>query len=279
VNPAAPPPPLSTVLAVLRGRLSPVGLDLLGAGEVGAFNATLSEAQARYRLPDLGHPRHSVIVIGHGRDIWAPFCRALAASPALSADPDPFDRWTAASISAAVAEALPPGVARDLRHVWEGPPRMVAMQALAVHVGLGVRGPAGLVVDPERGPWIAFRAAVIVALPFARGPAPGGSSGSAPGSSGPAAPSGFAPGPAAPSDPTAPCGTCRDRPCVPALERARAATSGGLAASLGPAWAPWLALRDACPVGRDARYSERQVRYHYARDRAALREDPEKTED
>jgi methylmalonic aciduria homocystinuria type C protein len=258
LNPVLPPrPPLSQVLADLRRLLAPDGLEHVGAAAIGPFNAGLQGPESRFRLPDLGSTDHAVIVIGHGRGVWAPFRAALRADPGLLADPDPFDRWTAARISEAVARALPMAVARALRHVWEGPPRLVPMQALAVHVGLGVRGPAGLVVHPERGPWIAFRAALIVALPF-----PG-------------------PTPSEQLNP-APCGMCRERPCVPAYERALAASNpaatSARSAGLGPAWAPWLALRDACPVGRDVRYSESQIRYHYARDRAALREDP-KTED
>jgi methylmalonic aciduria homocystinuria type C protein len=35
-------------------------------------------------------------------------------------------------------------------------------------------------------------------------------------------------------------------------------------------WRLWLAVRDACPVGREYRYSENQIRWHYAHDRSAL---------
>ncbi|HTU60663.1 MAG TPA: hypothetical protein VMF89_19560, partial [Polyangiales bacterium] len=34
--------------------------------------------------------------------------------------------------------------------------------------------------------------------------------------------------------------------------------------------ANWIGIRDACPHGRDYRYSEAQLRYHYAKDRTAL---------
>jgi methylmalonic aciduria homocystinuria type C protein len=48
--------------------------------------------------------------------------------------------------------------------------------------------------------------------------------------------------------------------CTVALAKAQAA--GG--------WRDWLAVRDACSVGRGWRYSDGQVRYHYTGDRRAL---------
>jgi len=35
-------------------------------------------------------------------------------------------------------------------------------------------------------------------------------------------------------------------------------------------WQAWLAVRDACPVGKAARYDDSQIRWHYALDREAL---------
>ena len=35
-------------------------------------------------------------------------------------------------------------------------------------------------------------------------------------------------------------------------------------------WHDWLGVRDACPVAREARYGEDQIRYHYAKDPTAL---------
>lgn len=60
-----------------------------------------------------------------------------------------------------------------------------------------------------------------------------------------------------PGDPplVGPCPrVCRcGAPCREALSRARGNTD----------WRAWLAVRDACPVGREHRYSEEQLAYHY----------------
>ena len=65
----------------------------------------------------------------------------------------------------------------------------------------------------------------------------------------------------------APCDCARG--C--AARRSRAALDGGRArgttAELRERWRLWLAVRDACPVGRAHRYSDAQIRFHYAGER------------
>lgn len=101
------------------------------------------------------------------------------------------------------------------------------MQRLAAAVGLATVSPSHLAIHPDHGPWWALRAAVVI-----------GVSG---------------------RDIVSPvafdvCAAC-DKPCLEPFEAARR-TSDPRA---------WLAVRDACPVGRDQRYDDEQVRYHYRR--------------
>ncbi len=58
---------------------------------------------------------------------------------------------------------------------------------------------------------------------------------------------------------TAPC-RC-DTACHDAFARARSAEG----------WQAWVAVRDACTVGRQHRYGEDQLSYHYTKNRALLR--------
>ena len=105
-------------------------------------------------------------------------------------------------------------------------------QRIAVASGLGTLAPTQLVIHPEYGPWFALRAIVLVA-----------------------------------GEPTTrrlpiacTCGTA----CMDALSRAQAAS--------GPdAWRAWLAVRDSCTIGRNFRYSDDQIVYHYTKDRSRLR--------
>lgn len=104
-------------------------------------------------------------------------------------------------------------------------------QRLAVAAGLGALAPTHLVIHPIYGPWFALRAVIV----------------------GPGEP------PSAPAAAALPC-TC-GAPCSDAIARATAS---------GSTWRDWLAVRDACPIGRDWRYDDAQLRYHYTKDPAAL---------
>lgn len=106
------------------------------------------------------------------------------------------------------------------------------LQRLAVETALGFLSPTRLVIHPTYGPWFALRAVIVC-----KGDAP------------------------TTRLARMPC-TCSDL-CNRALAAAEIST--------GPdAWRAWLAVRDACPVGRTFRYSEEQIAYHYTKDRAVL---------
>lgn len=99
-------------------------------------------------------------------------------------------------------------------------------QRLAVASGLGAIAPTQLVIHPIYGPWFALRAAIVWAGDPARVAAPI----------------------------ARPC-TCTNA-CGDALARAFAATTDRAAA--------WLAVRDACTHGREHRYADDQIAYHYS---------------
>ncbi len=66
--------------------------------------------------------------------------------------------------------------------------------------------------------------------------------------------------PGEPPPPAAPVTSCTcGEPCRTALANLRASD-----------WRTWLALRDACPVGRDWRYSDDQIEFHYGLLRSSL---------
>jgi methylmalonic aciduria homocystinuria type C protein len=99
-------------------------------------------------------------------------------------------------------------------------------QRIAVAAGFGALSPSQLVIHPVYGPWFALRAIVLVeGEPPVRAPV------------------------------AKPC-RC-EAPCVAAFDRAMAATGPDRPRA-------WLAVRDACPHGREYRYSEDQISYHYS---------------
>src|SRR4030095_5232612 len=217
----------------------PSGLDLVHPFRVSWYNEAVDPA---YRLPDFDNPGSLGILIGNTRALWPALRAALRADPSLAAAPDPIHRYTAAHVLAALR---PLSQRWQVRWVYEQPPRRVAMQRLAHVSGLAHLSRSFLNVHPVYGPWIALRAAVVCDIDGPSGPA---------------------------CDPPRPCPDCAHA-CVPLLERAAAAlrARGLEQPGVGDTWPLWLAVRDACPVGREHRYSDAQIAYHYALDRSALK--------
>lgn len=217
------------------------GLDLARPLRVGWYNELV---EAAHRLPDLGRPSSLAVVVGNTRALWPHLAAALRADAGLAAGADPVDRYCERVLGAAVAD-LPAQVIVRFAH---DPPPRVAIQRLAHVAGLAYLTPGHLSVHPVHGPWIALRAVVVIDVD----------------------------GPPAPAPLPAPCDCARH--CAPHLAAAlaRAGTDTPGRAHVQGDWRAWLAVRDACPVGRDHRYSEQQIRYHYTNDRAALPGDPER---
>jgi methylmalonic aciduria homocystinuria type C protein len=148
---------------------------------------------------------------------------------------NPLDSYAESKVTAACARRGSRFVAQ-WAHVVR--PRAIPIQRISQASGLAQIGPAGLCVHPVHGLWIALRAVVVF---DEEGP---------------------------PDCTSAPdlCGQCAGQPCVPATARA---LKLGAAAS----WRDWLEVRDACPVGRESRYGESQIEYHYTKNPAALDRD------
>jgi methylmalonic aciduria homocystinuria type C protein len=105
-------------------------------------------------------------------------------------------------------------------------------QRLAVATALGSLAPTRLVIHPTFGPWFALRAVIVCK-----------------------------------GDP--PTTRLTGNACTCGESCSAAYTTAETAA--GPdAWRAWLAVRDACPIGRAFRYSDEQIAYHYTKDRAVL---------
>lgn len=184
-----------------------------------------------FRLPDFGRADCLALCIGNTRAMWQPFIDSVQAAGELTANP--IDDYVTRIIESALA---PVEVAWEVRYAPEPPPRRVGLQKLAKASGLADLAPSYLCVHPVFGPWIGLRAAVVL----------------------------DAAGPAERPEPVERACDCSTG-CQPALERALAADG-----SVEDRWKVWVAVRDACPVGREHRYSERQIRYHYTKKRDLL---------
>ncbi|MBM4247354.1 MAG: hypothetical protein FJ148_26790 [Deltaproteobacteria bacterium] len=229
----------TALVDALAVRLAPAGFDLVRALDARWYDAAVAP---EYRLPRPGSGREArlAVVVGSSRAFWEPFLAWLRDDPTRLDAPDPIDRYAVAAVTAALADAAAPCA---VRFSFEPPPRRVAIQRLADAAGLAARTPSMLCVHPTFGPWIALRAAVVFDVAPPDGPGAG---------------------------PPRACDDCAER-CAAALARARDAAPIDRGDPVASHWRLWLAVRDACPIGRQHRYPEAYLRYVYTKDLGVLR--------
>lgn len=226
-----------SIVRELAGRCAEAGFDLSAPLRIAWYNEW---AEGSLRLDDFGSGEHLGIVIGNTRALWPKFIAALAADAELCGAEHPLERYAEESISRA-AGAL--GLPVALRWAHATGPHTVAIQRVAQVAGLAYLSESHLSVHETFGPWIALRAVATFPVSAAWLERPKLSY---------------------------PCGSCLTH-CLPAFERALAASRGGVDRTAVRAnHLLWIALRDACPTGRHARYTNAQIRYHYLGDRADL---------
>jgi hypothetical protein len=213
------------------------GLDIVHPFNISWFNSAALEDE---RLPELGRRDGLAFVVASSRALWPVLLRAVAKDPALATAKHPLDTYVTGILDSAVRDADGHAVVLYAHTVS---PRAIPIQRIAERACLAHLGPAFLSVHPRLGPWFGFRAVVVT----------------------------DAEGPPTLQHPANPCAGC-EAPCVAALARAREATAGLVldAAVVGDTWRLWAQIREACPVGRDRRYDDDQLEYHYTKQRSLV---------
>jgi len=199
---------------------------------------------AGIRLPEPVGPASLAIVLGNSRAMWRPFLQGVRAQPDLLEGEHPLDAWVEGQVLAALRPLDPQP--SSLHWVNGLGSRLFSMQRAAVATGLVGMAPCRLTIHRRLGLWFALRAVLVFPLSGPERPVRTGSF---------------------------PCDSCAQRPCLPMLERALGQPVEGAEAppmAIRKHWEPWLALRDACPVGRQHRYGDAQVGYHYSKQRRYL---------
>ena len=207
---------------------------MAGFDLVHPFSTTRCELDPGLRLPNFSSEGSLAVLVGNSRALWPALIAAIRARPSRLDRADVVDTWAEETIAAAASASQ---TAHEIRWAHRTGATTVPIQRIAHAAGLAWLSPANLSIHPHFGPWIGLRAVVVFDLP------------------GPHA------AVAALDDP---CGHC-DRACLPAFEAARHD------ADLKQTWRDWLAIRDACPLGRAHRYGEDQIAYHYTKDLDILR--------
>jgi methylmalonic aciduria homocystinuria type C protein len=231
-------PEWQSITARVTAAAALAGFDLVQAFNVAHYNDAAPPAE---QLDDGGRRNALGILIGNTRHLWPFFTRAYADDAALQGAAHPLDQYVVTRVTALLAQASSARAQLVFSHVTT--PRAFPIQRLAERVGLAALSPSHLAIHPVHGPWLALRAVAVVDIP---GP------------------------PEAPPAVERPCNGC-SAPCVPALERALAASGTPLSSASVMAHAhAWIAIRDACPVGRASRYGDAQTAYHYGLARSRI---------
>ncbi len=227
-------------LSAFASALAARGLDLVQTFDVARYNDKARVHPSLRPVVSFGREHALAYAIGNTRALWPLFLSSYQHRDELRAAHHPLDTYVAEAVRECVA-LLEDQSAIYFAH--DTGARLVSMVTMADASDLAPRGPAQLAVHRVHGPWIGLRALVVVDAD---------------------------PPPSSTPAPRA-CDDCA-APCVPALERALAATTDDARAAgdLRETWRAWVAVRDACPVGRESRYGEAQLRYHYTKDRASL---------
>lgn len=221
------------ILTDVNERARALGFDLVGAVPIGAYNRIVDESA---RIPDLGDAGNLALVIGNTKTLWPVFVRYLQQDPQRLQCSDPLDRYVESCLSELFA-GLP--MRSELRWAHKPEPAHVSMQTLAHLAGIGYKTASYLVVHPVYGQWVALRAVAVLPVP------------------GPDEVFEWI-------DP--PCAACSTG-CGPALTAAMAGREyPSVHETVRENWMSWVAIRDACPLGKAHRYSDEQIRYHYTKD-------------
>jgi methylmalonic aciduria homocystinuria type C protein len=227
--------PWSELAALFEVECRRSGLDLLHPFAVADYNPHVAVQQ---RLDDFGRSRALGLLVGNTRALWPRFDEARATAAELRLAAQPLDQYVVSSVTGASSLLSERRHRAYFSHVTE--PHALPIQRLAELTGFAALSPSHLAIHALHGPWFALRAVVVVDI---EGPGQGLST------------------------PRRPCLGC-PAPCVAALERACAVSGPVLdGSSIARHAADWIAVRDACPVGRASRYGDAQLRYHYGIDR------------
>lgn len=207
--------------------------DQAGLNRQHVFDLDALPAAIRTKLGDTANCRQ-LILLGHaGRQLWQ------CVQAAGMAGEHPIDDYVIATVARVFATQL---AGHRYRIVYPGD-APIGLQQLGTLAGWHQPSPFMVGIDAEWGSWFAYRAVVLADTDFL---------------------------PFLPVDRSNPCLTCREQPCLTACP---AAALSGTAFALDKCIAyrqeaqsacQFTCLaRSACPVGREHRYSEAQLRHTY----------------
>ncbi len=233
------------LLQDITAALAPVGLNLIGTTPRADYEALVpSQYHITQRFPWAA----TIIVIGNGGgEFWQHFRDYAEARPGYLQQHDhPLDAYTVEVIGTRLSPLL--DATRTLYHLiypfqfFSG--LAVSFMHLSQAAHLSVPSLLGVQIHPQYGPWVAWRAAVLVECDL--------------------------PALAAPAHGFEPCASCVERPCIAACPAQAVSAAQGLdlractqhRLHVPTECAERCHARYTCVYGREHRYVEDELAYH-----------------
>ncbi len=242
---------VNETLQLIRDAASPSGLNLVAVTPASRYDAA---AKPEVRTGAIADGYRSIVIVGNGGGVfWHAYKRHVAANPGWDRREHPLDDFTRAAVEEEIAPAL---IRAKVAHAivypfMQGGRTLNFMEAAKV---AGLAGPSivGVMVHPVYGPWIAFRAAILLKQEI---DAPGDALG------------------------FAPCPSCTARTCISACPVNAVSYPAGwdipkCLAHRVEVEADCIAqchARAACVLGPEHRYPDEELAYHQMRALKSMR--------
>ncbi len=152
---------MAQTLEIIRRAAAPHGLNLVAATSVARYDAAVKEIS---RAGAINPAARSIVIVGNGgAAMWHAFKRHLEQNPGWFDRDNPLDDFTRDMIERDVGSALRDS-GRRFTIMYPFMNRGPTLNFIELAKIAGLAGPSvlGVVVLPTYGPWIAFRAAILL---------------------------------------------------------------------------------------------------------------------
>ncbi|MFN8369782.1 MAG: hypothetical protein U0T83_04050 [Bacteriovoracaceae bacterium] len=229
---------MKNIVEIIQQNLTTKGFDILELFSINTYNQNIEED---HKIPQINSENNLAFLVGNTKNFWPYFIKALKDNPNRLKSENPFDDFVVENIES--LKTLTPDEIK-IRYTHRPEPKHIAFQKLASLIGLAYLAPSHLCIHPKFGPWFSLRA--VITLPITAN--------------------------LSKNSAVAPCQFCIDR-CNPVFNLALSKNSEATLNSqaIKSNWQDWLAVRDSCPTGKEYRFSEEQIKYHYTKDKEILK--------
>ncbi|HVN28954.1 MAG TPA: hypothetical protein VMT64_10735 [Candidatus Binataceae bacterium] len=239
---------MNSLLATIRAVAAKGGLNLIAATPAARYDAAVT---APYKVAGIAPRTKSIIVIGNGGGaFWQSFKQHVEKNAGWTARDNPLDDFTRFVIERDVMPILSNVAHTVVYPFMSSGPTLNFMEA---GKAAGLSGPSiiGVVVHPTYGPWVAFRAAILIDVEL------------------------DTPGEAYGFDP---CPSCSARSCISACPAGAVTLSGWdipkcltHRVEVEADCTPRCHARVGCVLGPEHRYPDDELAYHQMRALRAMR--------